>query len=94
MILRVRRNFLKLLRSPTCASREWSSFEALHQSRSHAAFDAGGWVWHESYGFLHGLYGEGWVEVVFGKVGVACSETREGDDACWGEVMAMTPECI
>ena len=30
---------------------------------------------------------------VFGEVGVACSEIREGDDACWGEVMAMTSVC-
>ena len=30
---------------------------------------------------------------VFGEVGVAFSEIREGDEACWGEVMTMTPVC-
>ncbi|EMS54375.1 hypothetical protein TRIUR3_22298 [Triticum urartu] len=30
---------------------------------------------------------------VFGEVGVAFSEIREGDGACWGEVMTMTPVC-
>ena len=30
---------------------------------------------------------------VFGEVGVACLEIREGDDTCWGEVMTMTPVC-
>ena len=33
----------------------------------------------------------GWATFVFGEVGVAFSEIREGDDACWGEVMTMTP---
>ena len=30
---------------------------------------------------------------VFGEVRVAYSETREGNEACWGEVMTMTPMC-
>ena len=30
---------------------------------------------------------------IFGEVGVACSEFREGDEVCWGEVMTMTLGC-
>lgn len=30
---------------------------------------------------------------VFREVEVACSVIRDGDDACWGEVMTMTSVC-
>ena len=30
---------------------------------------------------------------IFNEVGVAFSEIREVDDACWGEAMTMKPVC-